>query len=147
MKKNLFLSPHLQVRASDIEGRGVFSSVDIKRGEKVEEAHMILLENNKWEECDKELSRYVLPWVELREDWKDFCDKNGGILSTHATRPLVVLGFGMIYNHSDNHNLDYYVDKHQFLCSYKANRDIHANTELTINYGEEYFRNSKIDKK
>ena len=108
---------------------------------------MILLENNKWEECDKELSRYVLPWVELREDWKDFCDKNGGILSTHATRPLVVLGFGMIYNHSDNHNLDYYVDKHQFLCSYKANRDIHANTELTINYGEEYFRNSKIDKK
>ena len=29
MKKNLFLSPHLQVQVSDIEGRGVFSSKDI----------------------------------------------------------------------------------------------------------------------
>ena len=71
MKKNLFLSPHLQTRASDIEGRGVFSSQDIKKGELIEEAHMILLSNYKWEECDEELSRYVLPWIELRPDWKD----------------------------------------------------------------------------
>ena len=147
MKKELFLSPNLQVRASDIEGRGVFSSVDIKRGEKIEEAHIILLNNNKWEECDKELSRYVLPWIELREDWKDFCDKNGGILQAHATRPLVVLGFGMIYNHSDDNNIEYFIDKHQFLCSYKANRDIPANTELTINYGDQYFSNGEINKK
>ena len=147
MKKKLFLSPHLQVRASDIEGRGVFSSKDIAEGELVEQAHLILLKNFKWEECDAELSRYVLPWVELREDWKDFCDENGGIMPYHATRPVVVLGFGMIYNHSDNNNLDYFVDKGQFFCSYKAVRDIPANTELTINYGEEYFRNCKIDKK
>ena len=147
MKKNLFLSPHLQVRASDIEGRGVFSSKDIEQGEKIEEAHIILLDRNKWEDCDRELSRYVLPWVELREDWQDFCDEHGGILPQHATRPLVVLGFGMIYNHSDNNNIDYFVDKHQFLCLYKANRDIPAGTELTISYGEDYFRNAKIEKK
>ena len=72
MKKNLFLSPHLQVQVSDIEGRGVFSSKDIEQGEKIEEAHIILLDRNKWEDCDRELSRYVLPWVELREDGQDF---------------------------------------------------------------------------
>lgn len=147
MKKNLFLSPHLQVQASDIEGRGVFSSKDIEYGEKIEEAHLILLNNNRWEDCDEELRRYVLPWVELREDWKEFCDEHGGIGAFHATRPVVVLGFGMIYNHSDNNNIDYCIDKHQFLCSYIANRDILAGTELTINYGEYYFDNPKIQKK
>ncbi len=147
MKKNLFLSPHLQTRASDIEGRGVFSSQDIKKGELIEEAHMILLSNYKWEECDEELSRYVLPWIELRPDWKDFCDEHGGILQTHATRPVAILGFGMIYNHSDDNNINYKIDKRQFMCSYRANRDINAGQELTINYGDEYFLNSKVDKK
>jgi hypothetical protein len=147
VKKNLFLSPHLQVRASDIEGRGVFCCSDVKKGCVLEEAHMILLENNKWEECDKELARYVLPWIELREDWKQFCDEHDGIASIHATRPVTVLGFGMIYNHADDNNVDYFVDKQQFICTFKANRDIEAGSELTINYGDEYFLSSKIKKR
>ena len=147
MKDKLFLHSSLEVRQSLIEGRGVFSSEDIRAGDKIEEAHIISLDKSKWEDCDLELSRYVLPWVELREDWQEFCDEHGGILPQHASRPLVVLGFGMIYNHSDDNNIDYYVDKHQFLCLYKANRDIPAGTELTITYGKDYFRNAKIQKK
>jgi uncharacterized protein len=147
MKKKLFLSPFLEVRESPIEGRGVFSSGDIKAGDLIEEAHLILLKNNKWEECDEELRRFVLPWVELREDWKEFCDEHGGIAPYHATRPVAVLGFGMIYNHADNNNIDYYVDKNRFLCSYKSNRDIPAGSELTINYGNDYFTTSGIEKK
>ena len=147
MKKNLFLSPHLQVQASEIEGRGVFSSQDITKGQLIEEAHMILLKNPKWEDCDEELSRFVLPWIELRSDWEEFCEQHGGILEQHATRPVAVLGFGMIYNHSDDHNIDYYVDKRQYSCSYKSNRNIPAGVELTINYGENYFRNPNIKKK
>lgn len=147
MKDKLFLHSSLEVRQSLIEGRGVFSNEDIRAGDKIEEAHIILLDKSKWEDCDLELSRYVLPWVELREDWQEFCDEHGGILPQHASRPLVVLGFGMIYNHSDDNNIDYYVDKHQFLCLYKANRDIPAGTELTITYGKDYFRNAKIQKK
>lgn len=141
LKDKLFLSPKLEVRTSQIEGRGVFCLEDIKKGELIEEAHLILLKNNKWEECDKELSRYVLPWSELREDWKDFCDEHGGITHIHATRPVAVLGYGMIYNHNDEHNIDFYVDQFRFFCSYKANRDIEKGSELTINYGPEYFKN------
>ena len=147
MKEKLFLSPHLEIRQSPIEGRGVFSTRDIKQGELIEEAHIILLENAKWEDCDNELRRYVLPWIELREDWKDFCDEHGGILQQHATRPVAVLGFGMIYNHGDSNNIDYFIDKHRFLCSYKSNRDIKNGTELTIHYGDEYFTLSKLEKK
>lgn len=147
MKDKLFLSPHLEVKKSPIEGRGVFSTRDIKQGDIIEEAHMILLKNNKWEECDEELRRFVLPWVELRKDWKEFCDEHGGILQQHATRPVAILGFGMIYNHSDKNNVDYFIDKHQLLCSYKAKRDIAAGVELTINYGEDYFRHPDMQKK
>jgi len=147
MKDKLFLSPHLEVRKSLIGGRGVFSTQDISAGEKIEEAHLILLKNNKWEECDEELKRFVLPWVELRPDWKEFCDEQGGVLHQHVTRPVAVLGFGMVYNHADSHNIDYFIDKHQFLCSFKANRAIVAGAELTINYGDDYFKNQNIDKK
>ena len=146
MKNKLFLSPSLEVRRSEIEGRGVFCTKDIKNGETIEEAHMILLAQNKWEDCDPELRRYVLPWIELRDDWKDFCDKHGGILQQHATRPVVVLGFGMIYNHADDNNVDYFIDKGRFLCLFKANRDIASGTEFTINYGDDYFTLSKLKK-
>jgi len=139
MKQELYLSPHLIVKASKTEGRGVFSSKSIKKGELIEEAHMILLNNYKWEECDEELARYVLPWAELRPDWKDFCDEQGGILQIHASRPVAVLGFGMIYNHSPDNNINYKVDKSEFMCSYRSNRDITEGEELTINYGDEYL--------
>jgi len=140
LKDKLFLSSKLEVRTSDIEGRGVFCIEDIKKGELIEEAHMILLDNNKWEQCDKKLSQYVLPWPELREDWSDFCDEHDGILYQHAARPVAVLGYGMIYNHADQNNIEYYIDKFRFFCAYKANRDIKAESELTINYGENYFK-------
>lgn len=140
-KEKLFLSNKLEVRSSNIEGRGVFCLEDIERGELIEEAHIILLSDNKWENCDKELSRYVLPWVELRDDWQDFCEENEGIEFRHASRPLAVLGFGMIYNHSDDNNVDFHVDQHRFFCSYKANRDIVSGSELFINYGPIYFNN------
>ena len=147
MNNKLFLSPHLEIRQSRIEGLGVFCTHDLKKGDTIEEAHLILLKNNKWEDCDAELKRYALPWVELRKDWKEFCDEHDGILSQHATRPVVVLGFGMIYNHADDNNIDYFIDKNRFICSYTSNRDIKAGSELTIDYGSEYFDFCKIEKK
>jgi hypothetical protein len=147
MKEKLFLSPKLEVRTSPIEGRGVFCTDDIKKGELIEEAHLLLLKDNTWEGCDEELRRYVFPWVHLRKDWKGFCDEHGGILPIHATRPVVVLGFGMIYNHADDYSVGFVVDKHQLICSYKVNRDVESGTELTINYGEDYFSDSTHKKK
>ena len=53
--------------------------------------------------------------------------------------------YAMIHNNQED--VDYFIDKHQFLCSYKAKRDIAAGVELTINYGEDYFRHPDTHKK
>ena len=135
MKDKLFLSPKIQVHTKD-DCRGVFCTEDIAKGERVEESGLILLENNKWEECDKELLKYAFPWVELRPDWKDFCDEHGGILPFHATRPLLVLGYGMFYGRSYSPNVSYKIEKKLFTCNFVATCGIKEGEELLLPEGK-----------
>ena len=131
MKDKLFLSPKIQVKTKD-NSRGVFCTEDIEKGERVEESGLLLLENNKWEECDKELSKHAFPWAELRSDWKDFCDKHGGILPFHATRPVLVLGYGMFYGRSSSPNLSYKIEKKLFTCNFIATCGIKEGEEVLL---------------
>jgi SET domain-containing protein len=131
MKDKLFLSPKIQVRTKEAR-RGVFCTADIKKGECVEESGLILLENNKWEECDKELLNYAFPWAQLRSDWKDFCDEHGGILPFHATRPVLVLGYGMLYGRSPSPNISFKIEKKLFTCNFIATCDIKEGEEILL---------------
>jgi len=135
MKDKLFLSPKIQVKTSD-DSRGVFCIEDIKKGECVEESGLLLLENNKWEDCDKELLKCAFPWPELRSDWKDFCDEHGGILPFHATRPVLVLGYGMFYRRSPLPNLNHKIEKKLFTCNFVATCDIKEGEELLLPQGK-----------
>ena len=134
MKNNLFLSDKIEIRTTN-NRRGVFCTADIAKGELIEESHLILLENNKWEECDAGLVKYFFPWPELRSDWKEFCDKHGGILPVHATRPVVVLGYGMVYNRAKDYNVDFKIEKKLFTCNFIARCDINKGEELCLFYG------------
>jgi uncharacterized protein len=51
----------------------------------------------------------------------------------------LVLGYGSLYRHSDEPNLDYAYNKRQRHMFFIANRPIQAYEELTINYGSEYW--------
>ena len=51
----------------------------------------------------------------------------------------LVLGYGSLYKHSDEPNLDYAYNKRQRHMFFIANRPIQAYEELTINYGKEYW--------
>ena len=97
---------------------------------------MILLAQNKWEDCDSELRRYVLPWIELRDDWKDFCDEHGGILPIHATRPVIILGYGMIYSRGKDYNIEHKIEKKLFACHFTAKCDIKVGDELLLAQGD-----------
>ena len=51
----------------------------------------------------------------------------------------LVLGYGSLYRHSDEPNVDYAYNKRQKHMFFIANRPIQAMEELTINYGKDYW--------
>tara|TARA_R110000824_G_scaffold56179_2_gene154015 strand:- start:319 stop:762 length:444 start_codon:yes stop_codon:yes gene_type:complete len=147
MKKNKRLRlENIYVGDSEVEGRGVFAGEDICAGTLIEEAHYIIMENPNWEKCDKELIKYVFALPELQEGWKDFCDEHGGVTIAQATRPLNVLGFGMIYNHSKNNSVVYKIEAKRGILTYRTTKDVEEGEELTIDYGEEYWSNREDEK-
>ena len=52
----------------------------------------------------------------------------------------LILGYGSLYRHSDEPNVDYAYNKRQRHMFFIANRTIKAHEELTINYGTEYWQ-------
>jgi hypothetical protein len=51
----------------------------------------------------------------------------------------LVLGYGSLYRHSPESNVDYAYNKRQRHMFFIANRTIQAREELTINYGSDYW--------
>ena len=115
---------------SPIHGYGVFASEDISKGEIIEECPVIKLNNTKFEELPKGIQEYAFSW-------------KFGI----SQIPSIVMGYGGVYNHSDNNNLEYYSDNAKNVMVYKSNRDINKGEELFVNYGQEYFNITGIEKK
>jgi uncharacterized protein len=95
-------------------GRGVFATRSFAEGETVE----------------------VCPTIEISEGGGDLADYL--FESTNEGKFLVVLGFGMLYNHSSKPNLDYYQENEAALA-YVAQRRIERGEELTISYGDEWW--------
>ena len=95
-------------------GRGVFANRTFAEGETVE----------------------VCPTVEISEGGGDLADYL--FESTNEGMFLVVLGFGMLYNHSSEPNLDYYQENEAALA-FVAQRQIVKGEELTISYGDEWW--------
>ena len=139
IKRSLLSSVY--VSDSEVSGRGVFLYCDAKKGDIIEEAHYVELEDTNWLNCDKELIKFVFSIPHLQDDWKEFCDKEGGITVSHVTRPVAVLGNGMIYNHSYENNISYKMETHLKIVTFKATKDIKADEELFIDYGKEYWQN------
>ena len=95
-------------------GRGVFATRTFAEGETVE----------------------VCPTVEISD--------GGGALadylfeSTNEGKFLVVLGFGSLYNHSAEPNVDYYQEDSESL-DFVTLRRVERGEELTISYGDEWW--------
>lgn len=95
--------------------RGVFATCDIKKGTLIHEAHVIPYPNEEHEFIEKTvLDDYVYEY---------------GINHT-----AIVLGYGMLFNHSYEPNATYDIsfEKHMFI--YYAYKDIKAGEEILINY-------------
>ncbi len=95
-------------------GKGVFAKENIKKGEIIEVAPIIILEfkelvDTKW----NALFDYYF-WMD------DFV--------------VLALGYGSLYNHSENPNAKYSIDKKKREIKFTAIKDIKKGEELFFNY-------------
>jgi hypothetical protein len=106
----------LEVRDGRV-GRGVFAAREFAAGEAVEVCPTVEIDGS---EAAGVLADYVFDSARRR------------------SRVVLVLGYGMLYNHADDPNLEYEQDDDGVVTFFAA-RDIAEGEELTISYGSEWW--------
>ena len=105
-------------------GRGIFAMRDIKKGEFIEEAPVIVIFETEWKLMRKSiLLNYVFRWKE---------DK------------ALALGYGSLYNHSYNPNARYHTNIENQSIDFYAREDIQENEEITVNYNGDHEDQSPL---
>jgi len=104
----------ITVKTTDKKGRGVFATEDIQTDQIFESAEILLLKKEEIEFIEKTIiDEYVFVWGET-------C--------------ALVLGNGMLYNHSYKPNARYVRDFENNKMHYVALRPIKSGEEIRINY-------------
>ena len=112
---------NLIIKQSKIKGagRGVYANKNYKQGEIVETCPMIEVDINTTPD-DHILQDYIFDHI------------------TDENKRVLVFGYGSMYNHSDDYNVDYDQTQENTMV-YTANRDIQKGEELYISYGDDYW--------
>jgi len=112
----------IEIRTSSLSdgefNRGVFATCDIKKGTMFHEAPVVPYPN----EQHKYIEKTVL---------EDYVYEYG------INHSAVVLGYGMLFNHSYEPNAIYEISFEKHTFDYYAYKDIKAGEEITINYNGE----------
>lgn len=119
-KNNLFVTKSNNtnyVAISAIHGRGVFALKNIKIGTIIEEAPIIKMRLQEMTVRKQMLLNYYAFMIDEQNEYTG-----------------IALGYGSLYNHSDNCNATYYFDKEKELMIFEAIQPISKNQEITINY-------------
>jgi len=103
-------------------GRGVFATRRFAKGEVIEACPTVEVADA---DVTGRLSDYVFTSV-----------KDGDV--------LLVLGHGMLYNHSPNPNVEYVQDEPDTI-TFRALRKVRPGDELTIDYGEEWWETRGLE--
>ncbi len=121
MKKELYQANIVVRKSPLIKQYGVFANQSFKKGDVIEECYILSGRGN-----DKTLEDYYF----------DVKGKYG-----------IFLGFGMIYNHSEDPNADYRYNVKQKIAVFKAARNIKKGEEIFISYGDGWFSDRKLEEK
>ena len=119
MTKKLFQNK-LIVKKSSLHnsGYGVFAGKTIRKKELIEECYVVISRGG-----DKVLQDFY------------FDAKKG--------KSALFLGFGSIYNHSEEPNADYTINKRKRIATIKAKRTIRKGEEIFLYYGYQWFSSRK----
>ena len=119
-KNNLFVTKPNNtnyVAISSIHGRGVFAQHTIQLGTIIEECPVIKMKLQEMTVRKHMLLNYYAFMIDDQHEYTG-----------------IALGYGSLYNHSDNCNATYYYDKEKELMIFEAIQPIAKNQEITINY-------------
>ena len=110
-------SSQLEVKQSNIHGRGVFSTTVFKPGQLIEKAPVILMtDEEKIQIQHSSLHHYYF-------------------LVNNPVHPISMgFGYSSLYNHASVANACYSIDISRLTISIKASKKIERGEEITINY-------------
>lgn len=114
------LQNNIIVKHSDIQGYGVFAGKDLLPEDIIEECHILLI-----------------------DDHEDLCN----YLFYGDGQHVLPLGYGCIYNHSDDPNAAFYFDPDRHLMIFKAIKPILSGEEIFTSYGQDWFSQRNIEVK
>ena len=120
----MIYNPKIYVDKSPIHGWGVFAKEDIMEGEVFEECPVLTLPIEKGE--------ITSLLVDYRFNWpqgNDFEEK------------VVTLGYGSLYNHSNNANAYWVSDLENKTFKFISNREIKKDEEIFVWYGDVSYWN------
>jgi SET domain-containing protein len=109
---------------SPVHGQGVFAAVDIKKGETIERCPYLVIDDDDLAD-ENRLNDYLFTSPDVSTDY------------------LVIMGYGMMYNHSSKPNAEWEIDDDNRFVRFSAIKNIAAGEEILQNYGEEYWKTRK----
>ncbi len=115
--------PGLYILETEEKGRGVFTSVPISKGDLIESAPVIIINDE---------DRKVIHETKLHDYY--FLWGNGPEKSTYHA--AIALGYGSLYNHSKEANAEFVPVFEEEVIEFVATRDIEAGEEILIKYDE-----------
>lgn len=121
------MAENVYIKRTTKKGLGVFAARNIKEGEIVESAPVLVFSPTDRKNLEKTpLSHYIYPWRSTR----------GAALA---------FGYGSIYNHSYSPNADWKQNFKTQSMIYRAIKDIKKDEEITVNYNGEPDEQTPID--
>ena len=123
----LYKHPDIVISACDF-GHGIFTTAAIPANTTLEECPYLRIPAD---ECAATLDDYVFN-LESAEDNGD-----SDIYS-------LVLGWGSLFNHADNHNTEYWHDTDRDLIVFHTIKAVAAGRQLFVNYGQEWWASREL---
>ena len=118
-RKRSVLKPSLVIRKVRGMGRGVFAGRDFRAGELIEVCPVLVMPPGTDEKDLGEFGAYVFAW------------------GADKSRLAIALGYGSLYNHSEDPNAEFDPRHGRGEITFRATRDIAAGEQILIDYGWE----------
>lgn len=108
------------VKDSDIHGHGVFALAPIAADETIELCTYLVIDDDDLQDANR-LNDYLFNSPGAEGDY------------------LLMMGHGMLYNHSDESNASWEIHDDNRFVRFYATKDIAAGEEIVHDYGSEYW--------